>query len=77
MGVQNLYFGFFIFFLKLTELCRFVTRGKPSTTQRLSEALSESPVDYKTPLTGRYIVLLTVGDMYATDNLPNTPFVAA
>ena len=28
-----------------------------------------SPVDYKAPLTGSYTVLLTVGDMYATDNL--------
>jgi len=37
--------------------------------QRLSEALRESPVDYKAPLTGSYTVLLTVGDMYATDDL--------
>jgi len=28
-----------------------------------------SPVDYKAPLTGNYTVLLTVGDMYATDDL--------
>jgi len=27
------------------------------------------PVDYKAPLTGSYPVLLTVGDMYATDDL--------
>jgi len=27
------------------------------------------PVDYKAPLTGSYTVLLTVGDVYATDDL--------
>jgi len=27
------------------------------------------PVDYRGPLTGSYTVLLTVGDMYATDDL--------
>jgi len=37
--------------------------------QRLSKSLRESPVDYKVPLTGSYTVLLTVGDMYATDDL--------
>jgi len=40
----------------------------------------ESPVDYRGPLTGSYTVLLTVGDMYATDDLgliPGTAFVAA
>jgi len=35
----------------------------------LSKALIESPVDYKVSLTGSYTVLLTVGDMYATDDL--------
>jgi len=35
----------------------------------LSKSLRESPVDYKAPLTGSCTVLLTVGDMYATDNL--------
>jgi len=36
---------------------------------RLSKSLRESPVDYKAPLAGSYTVLLTVRDMYATDNL--------
>ena len=39
--------------------------------QWLSEALRESPVDYKAPLTGSYTVLLnvvTVGDMYTTND---------
>ena len=31
--------------------------------------IAESPVDYKAPITGSYTVLLTVGDMYATDDL--------
>jgi len=35
-------------------------------------------VDYKAPLTGSYTVLLTIGDMYATDDLGiSTAFVAA
>ena len=39
--------------------------------QRLSKALRESPVDYKAPLTESYrpTVILTVGGMYATDDL--------
>jgi len=37
--------------------------------QRLSKSLRESPVDYKAPLAGSYTVLLTVEDMYATDDL--------
>jgi len=37
--------------------------------QQLSEALRESPLDYKASLTGSYTVLLTVGDIYATDDL--------
>jgi len=37
--------------------------------QQLSEALRESPVDYNASLTGSYTVLLTVGDIYATDDL--------
>jgi len=37
--------------------------------QQLSKSLRESPVDYRGPLTGRCTVLLTVGDMYATDDL--------
>jgi len=40
-------------------------RGKPFG----SKLLRDSPVDYKAPLTGSCTVLLTVGDMYATDNL--------
>jgi len=32
--------------------------------------IAESPHgDYRSPLTGSYTVLLTVGDMYATDDL--------
>jgi len=34
--------------------------------QQLSEALRESPLDYKASLTGSYTVLMTVGDIYAT-----------
>jgi len=37
--------------------------------QQLSEALSESSVNYKAPLNGSYTPLLTLGDMYATDDL--------
>ena len=37
--------------------------------QWLSKALRESPAVYKAPLTGSYTVILTVGDMYATDVL--------
>jgi len=44
-------------------------RAKLCSTKRLSEALRESPVDYKAPLTGSYTVLLSVGDIYATDDL--------
>ena len=36
--------------------------------QRLSKSLRESPVNYKAPLTGSYTVILTVGDMYATES---------
>ena len=38
------------------------------STEGLSKALRESPVDYKTSLTGSDTVL-TLGDMYATDVL--------
>ena len=31
--------------------------------------LRESPVDSKAPLAGSYTVLMTVGDMYTTDDL--------
>jgi len=37
--------------------------------QMLPKALRESPVDYKAPLTRSYSVILTVGDIYATDDI--------
>jgi len=37
--------------------------------KRLSEAPRKFSLDYKSSLAGSYTVLLTVGDMYATDDL--------